>query len=200
MMATSKKLCPHLHIPLQSGDDAILAAMNRRHDVRTYVSLVERAMLKVPGLGLGTDLMVGFPAETDAAFANTAAIAAEVPFAYLHVFAYSPRPGTAAQRLKGRVPASAVKKRSEVLREIGARKRLAFHNKQIGLTTSVLFEQGLHDGFRCGTTPNFTKVAVAGPDDLHNRIKPVTITAATDRWTIGQIKAADQAGRTVTVL
>ncbi|ALA58725.1 tRNA (N(6)-L-threonylcarbamoyladenosine(37)-C(2))-methylthiotransferase MtaB [Nitrospira moscoviensis] len=192
MMAASDKLCPYLHLPLQSGDDGMLTAMNRKHDVKAYVSLVERAMRMIPGLGLGTDLMVGFPGETEAAFANTAAVAADLPFSYLHVFSYSPRPGTAALRLNGRVAAAATKKRADLLREIGDRKRLAFHNKQIGITASVLFEQGLHDGYRCGTTPNFTRVAVAETEDLHNHIKPVTITAATDRWAIGHIPRPTQ--------
>ena len=185
LLAGSTKFCPYLHIPLQSGDDHILMAMNRRHTVRAYLDLIERAVAKVPHLGLGTDLMVGFPGETEAAFRNTLAVATDLPFSYLHVFPYSPRPGTAALRLKRAATPPTVKKRGELLLDLGRAKRLAFHQKQIGTTLSVLFEAGTQDGYRQGCAPNFTKVAVTGAEDLRNRIEPVTITAATDRWAIG---------------
>ncbi len=188
LMGSSVKLCPYLHIPLQSGDDGILTAMHRRHTAQDYVHLIERAVTRIPGLGLGTDLMVGFPGENEAAFRNTMAMTMDLPFSYLHVFSYSPRPGTAALRLSDQVPPQTVKKRSERLHEIAYAKRLTFHNKQIGTTVSALFERGLHDGYRVGTTPNFTKVAVPGADDLQHQVKPVTITAATERWTIGQLR------------
>lgn len=187
LMASSMKLCPFLHIPLQSGDDEILSAMNRRHTVQAYVDLIEQAVDKIPNLGLGTDLMVGFPGETDKAFRNTLAVAMKLPFSYLHVFPYSPRPGTAAMRMGRAVLPATVKKRADLLHDLGQAKRLAFHNKQIGTTVSALFESGTQDGYRHGTTPNFTKVAVAASDDLRNQIKPVTITAATDRWAFGHV-------------
>lgn len=187
LLASSTKLCPHLHIPLQSGDDQVLAAMNRRHSAQAYVSLIEQAVAKIPDLGLGTDLMVGFPGETESAFRNTVAVAMELPFSYLHVFPYSRRPGTAATRMGRAVPPATVKKRADLLHDLGYAKRLAFHNKQIGTTVSALFEAGAQDGYRHGTTPNFTKVAVTASDDLQNQIKPVTITAATDRWAFGHV-------------
>ncbi|MCP9438805.1 MAG: tRNA (N(6)-L-threonylcarbamoyladenosine(37)-C(2))-methylthiotransferase MtaB [Nitrospira sp.] len=187
LLAGSSKFCPSLHIPLQSGDDGILKAMNRRHTVKAYVDLIQRAVAKIPQLGLGTDLMVGFPGETETAFRNTVSVATDLPFSYFHVFPYSPRPGTAAVRMKRTVPSSAIGKRVEILREIGQAKQLAFHHRQIGTTVSVLFETGAQEGLRHGTTPNFTRVAVAAADDLHNQIKPVTITAATERWAIGYI-------------
>jgi threonylcarbamoyladenosine tRNA methylthiotransferase MtaB len=190
LMAASSKVCPFLHIPLQSGDDHILSAMNRRHTAQQYMRLIERAVTRIPRLGLGTDVMVGFPGETDAAFRNTTAVIMGLPFSYLHVFAYSARPGTAALRLSDHVAPAAVTTRSKLLQEIACAKRLAFHNKQIGSTVSALFESGVQDGYRIGTAPNFTKVAVAATEDLQHQIKPVTITAATDRWAMGQIVEA----------
>lgn len=200
MMASSNKICPYLHIPLQSGDDDILAAMNRRHSAQAYISLIERAVSTVPDLGLGTDLMVGFPGETEEAFQKTLALAADLPFSYLHVFPYSPRPGTAALRLKGPVPPTLAKKRSDQLHDIARGKRLAAHNSRIGTSVSVLFERGIHNGYRLGTTPNFLKVAVADSADLHNQIKTVTLTAATDRWTIGRLVAPQPARTSVAIL
>ncbi|MBM4138749.1 MAG: tRNA (N(6)-L-threonylcarbamoyladenosine(37)-C(2))-methylthiotransferase MtaB [Nitrospira sp.] len=185
ILAGSTKFCPFLHIPLQSGDDQILEAMNRRHTVKAYVGLIEQATAKIPHLGLGTDLMTGFPGETEAAFRNTLAIAADLPFSYLHVFPYSPRPGTAALRLKQATAPATIRKRTTLLQNLSHTKRLAFHQKSIGTTLSVLFEADTEDGFRHGTTSNFTKVAVAGSAELRNQIKPITITAATERWAIG---------------
>jgi len=185
LLASSSKFCPSLHIPLQSGDDGILSAMNRRHTVQAYVDLISRAVVKIPLLGLGTDLMVGFPGETESAFRNTLAAATDLPFSYLHVFPYSARPGTAAVRLNKAVPASTVSTRADLLQQVGRTKRLSFHHRQIGTKVSVLFESGLQDGYRHGTTPNFMKVAVESSDDLRNQIKPVTITAASERWAFG---------------
>jgi threonylcarbamoyladenosine tRNA methylthiotransferase MtaB len=187
LMASSTKICPYLHIPLQSGDDEVLSAMNRRHTIQQYVRMIERAVGQIPHLGLGTDLMVGFPGETEAAFRNTMSVTMDLPFSYLHVFCYSPRPGTAALRLDAHVPPAAVKQRSDLLHEISCAKRLGFHHTQIGTTVSALFESGHQDGYRIGTTPNFAKVAVPATEDYQNQIKPVTITAATDRWMIGHI-------------
>jgi threonylcarbamoyladenosine tRNA methylthiotransferase MtaB len=187
LLASSKKLCPYLHIPLQSGDDQILQAMHRRHTVKEYCRLIDRALAKIPNLGLGTDLMVGFPGETEAAFQNTLAVATELPFSYLHVFPYSPRPGTAALRLKTRVSPASVKKRTSLLLDLDRAKRLTFHNKQIGKTVSVLFESGTRASYRFGMTPNFTKVAVTDSDNLVHQIKPVTITAAADRCVFGDL-------------
>jgi threonylcarbamoyladenosine tRNA methylthiotransferase MtaB len=185
LLAGSTKFCPFLHIPLQSGDDQILQNMNRRHTVKAYVELIEQATEKIPHLGLGTDLMTGFPGETEAAFRNTLAVATDLPFSYLHVFPYSPRPGTAASRMTEATSPTSVRKRAEILQALGRAKRLAFHQKPIGTTLSVLFEAGTEEGFRHGTTSNFTKVAVAADDDLRNQIRPITITAATERWAFG---------------
>jgi threonylcarbamoyladenosine tRNA methylthiotransferase MtaB len=185
LLAGSTKFCPSLHIPLQSGDDQVLTTMNRRHTVKAYVTLIERAIAQIPDLGLGTDLMAGFPGETEAAFRNTLAVATDLPFSYLHVFPYSPRPGTAAIRMNRAVSPATIRKRAEILHHLDCAKRLAFHRKQIGTTVSVLFETGSQDGYHHGTTANFTRVAVAASGDLRNQIKPITISAATERWAFG---------------
>ena len=186
LMASSSKICPYLHIPLQSGDDRILHAMNRRHTVNAYTDLITRAFDRLPGLGLGTDLMAGFPGETEAAFRNTVSVAADLPFSYMHVFPYSARPSTAAVRLPDHVPATVSSKRVETLLELDRTKRLAFHNAQIGMTVETLFEAGRRHEQRSGTTPNFTRVVVSDFDNLENQIRPTTITAATDRWVFGE--------------
>ena len=200
LMASSKKLCPYLHIPLQSGDDQILQAMNRRHTVNAYRKLIDTALRKIPDLGIGTDLMVGFPGETDAAFQNTVAVASDLPFSYLHVFPYSARPGTAALRIKQRVSSVSIKKRTNLLLDLDRAKRLVFHNAQIGKTVPVLFESGTQASYRIGTTPNFTKVAVTDSDNLENQIKPVMISAAAGRCVFGDLVAPPAATNTSLVL
>lgn len=187
LMASSSKLCPYLHIPLQSGDDGILTAMNRSYSSQDYVRLVERAVRKIPKLGLGTDIMVGFPGEDDTAFANTLKLASELPFAYFHVFPFSPRPGTAAVKLANSVSVTHIKKRTAILTSLSQAKRLAAHDRYIGTTVRVLFEAGRHDGFVVGTTANFLRVAVPAQSELTNQVHPVAITAASERWAVGHL-------------
>ena len=184
-MAASTKLCHYLHLPLQSGDDGILQAMNRRYGVREYEELVEQALALMPGLGLGTDLMVGFPGEDEHAFANTLTTAERLPFSYFHVFSYSSRPGTAAARLEDQIPLPVIRQRSKSLAELSRAKTLGFYQGQIGRTVPVLFEQGNRDGFRTGTTANFTRVAVAADAVVAGSIHNVTITGIMDGLAYG---------------
>ncbi len=188
-MAASTKLCHYLHLPLQSGDDGILQAMNRRYDVPEYEELVRQALALMPDLGLGTDLMVGFPGEDEQAFANTVQIAKRLPFSYFHVFSYSSRPGTAAVRLEPQTPPEIIRQRSRTLAELSRTKALAFYQRQIGRTVSVLFEQGERDGFRTGTTANFTRVAVAADAVSAGSIHPITITGIMDGLAYGHLAA-----------
>lgn len=199
-MASSTKLCPYLHIPLQSGDDEILSAMNRPYNVAEFISLIERATATVPGLGLGTDLMVGFPGESETAFAHTAKLAKQLPFAYFHVFTFSKRPGTSAARLSGEVPVHVARRRAKQLAEFSREKRLAFAEQAIGTTMPVLFESGETEGLRLGTTPHFLKVGVASEIDLTNQVRQVRITGASDRWAVGQLLAFDVAERRIPIL
>jgi threonylcarbamoyladenosine tRNA methylthiotransferase MtaB len=184
-MAGPSKLCRYLHVPLQSGDDGTLEAMNRRYAAQEYAAFIEKAVRTVPDLGLGTDLMVGFPGETDAAFANTRALAADLPFSYFHVFSYSPRPGTAALKLSDAVPARTIKARSEELCALSRAKRLAFYHQHVGRTVSVLFETRNQSGLFTGLTDNYIRVGVPAESDLSNQLRPVRLTGAMDGLALG---------------
>ena len=199
-MASSSKLCPYLHIPLQSGDDSILSSMNRPYKIDEFTQLIQRAMVAVPNLGLGTDIIVGFPGETEEAFAHTLNIARELPFSYFHVFTYSQRPGTAATKLPNQVPTEVARERAKILAELSRLKRLAFAERYIGCTMSVLFESGSVGGFRSGVAANFLKVGVPSDIDLTNQLKEVQIIGASDRWALGQLTAERQTTRTVPML
>lgn len=189
-MADSPKLCRHLHIPLQSGDDGMLRAMNRRYTVREYAALIERAATMIPDLALGTDLMVGFPGESEQAFDATCAGVADLPFAYLHVFSFSKRPGTAAGRLSDAVAPAEVGHRSRLLAGISRAKRLAFYQRFAGRTLPVLFENRSAGGRWMGLTDNYIRVGVASPLPLANRLEPVTIAGAMDGLAVGSLAQA----------
>ena len=199
-IASSSKLCPYLHIPLQSGDDTILSAMNRPYNVEQFTDLIHRAEAAIPHLGLGTDIMVGFPGETKEAFEHTLGIARELPFCYFHVFTFSPRPGTPATKLPNQVPITVARERAKILADLSRLKRLAFAEGYIGSTVSVLFESGEMDGFRLGVTANFMKVGVPSNIDLTNHLSEVCIVGTSDRWALGQMTAERQPMRRVPVL
>ena len=184
-MAGSSKLCRYLHMPMQSGDDGILEAMNRRYRAKEYAAFIEKAVRMVPDLGLGTDILVGFPGETDAAFAATRALAADLPFSYFHVFSYSPRHGTAALKLPGAVPDDTITARREELCALSRAKRLAFYHRHVGRTVSVLFETRNHADLFTGLTDNYIRVGVPAEADLHNQFRPVRLTGAMDGLALG---------------
>ena len=193
-MGSSRKLCPYLHVPLQSGDDGILAAMNRPYNVASFTSLIDRAIATVPDLALGTDLMVGFPGESEAAFQETVALCGRLPFSYFHVFMYSKRPGTAAARITDEVPAQVARRRAQILAERSREKRLAFAERWIGTSVSVLFEQGQDEGLRLGTTSHYLKVAVPYDAVLVNQMRLVRITGVSDRWAVGELVSEHMKG------
>lgn len=154
-MADSEKLCRYLHLPLQSGDDGILAAMGRRYRSAQYRELVEFAVGKMPFVGLGTDIIVGFPGETDGAFNNTRALVTDIPFNNLHVFPYSIRPNTRAAALPDQLPRKIKKLRAAELIAIGNNKRRDFATDFLNRRVSVLIEKVRDDGVGTGWTGEY---------------------------------------------
>jgi threonylcarbamoyladenosine tRNA methylthiotransferase MtaB len=192
-MASRGKLCPYLHVPLQSGDDGILKAMNRPYDAAAFASLIDRAISQVPGIAFGTDLMVGFPGESERAFEATVDLCSRLPFSYFHVFTYSKRPGTAAVKMPGHIPCEVARARAQTLAELSRQKRIAFAERWIGSSVSVLFEAGQTEGLRLGTTPHFLKVGVPCEAEFAIGIREVRITGASDRWAVGQLSMSKSA-------
>ena len=181
-MATSSKLCPYLHIPVQSGDDAVLARMKRHYTRADFVTFVERVAARVPDICLGTDVMVGFPGEDDLAFTNTRTLLADLPLAYFHVFSYSERPHTYAQRYTDQVPPPIVQERSRVLRELSGRKKAAFYRAYVDRTVRVLFERQERSGLYTGFSDQYIKVGVETSADVANQLVPV-------RWHDAPVKS-----------
>jgi len=162
LMAETPALCRQLHLPLQSGDDALLRAMGRRYTTADYRASVEYALSRVPDLGLGADIIAGFPGETDAQFENTLRFVASIPFSNLHVFPFSERPGTPAARLPGSIPAAVRKARAAALAAIGREQRLRFARSFIGRPVTCLVERIEADGAACGWSSAYLPCRIAG--------------------------------------
>jgi len=165
IMAKSASICAHLHLALQSGDDKILKAMRRAHDRALFREKVQRLTERVPGINIGVDVIAGFPGEGEAEFENTYSFLRSLPISYLHVFPFSPRAGTTAFGLNGRVDGLVIKKRCARLRELGEKKKMSFYNSFIGKEAEVLIE-GKRDkatGLHYGKTGNYINVLIEEP-------------------------------------
>ncbi|OLE36592.1 MAG: tRNA (N(6)-L-threonylcarbamoyladenosine(37)-C(2))-methylthiotransferase MtaB [Candidatus Rokubacteria bacterium 13_1_20CM_2_70_7] len=191
LITGSPLIAPHLHIPLQSGSDRVLRRMRRPYTVGMYRRLVERLASAIPALGLGADVIVGFPGETDADFAETRALVEALPFSYLHVFAYSDRRGTEAARLGGHVGARLVTARSRELRGLGQAKSLAFRRGLVGTTREllVLETRDRQSGHLVGLTGNYVEVVFDGPAGLMRQLVTVRLIGVDGTRTLGELEA-----------
>jgi len=160
LLANADTLCPHLHIPLQSGDDRILAAMNRPYTTAFFREVVEKLATAVPPIFLGTDIIAGFPGETDEAFQSGYRFLESLPFAAFHVFPFSPRHGTPAATMPGRAPAHVIKERAEALRNLSAEKKKRFFEGFLGKELDVLLLEQEENGVLKGLSRNYIPVSI----------------------------------------
>lgn len=174
-MAAKRKLCPYLHVPLQSGDDRILGAMRRRYDSGCYRRFLNEAMDRVPGITFGTDVMVGFPGEDEAAFERSCELIGEFPFVNVHVFSFSARPRTSAFGRTGAVPAREIQRRHDRLSRVSQRHVAAVYQSMVGRELRVLCERPLPDGTRGGFSDEYVRVRIRGGDALANEMVRVQI-------------------------
>jgi threonylcarbamoyladenosine tRNA methylthiotransferase MtaB len=176
LLATEELLLPHLHIPLQSGDDLILERMHRRYHAADFAALVGRIKARLPEAAIGVDVMAGFPGEDEEAFRHTYDLLAGLPVTYLHVFPYSKRPGTVAARMSGQVAKEIKAERVAALRELDQRKRRDFYASQLGRIRPVLAESGRsRPGGLRGFTDNYIPVTFAAPARLANQLPRVRL-------------------------
>lgn len=177
--AALPQLMPYLHLPVQSGSDRILAAMNRRHLSQDYVRLVERIRAARPDLALSGDFIVGFPGETDADFEATLDLVRTVGYASCFTFKYSPRPGTPAASEADQVPEAVKAERLQRLQALIDEQEAAFLKSRVGMTIPVLFEkQGRRPGQLVGRSPWLQPVHVDAPADLVGTIATVDVLFA----------------------
>jgi len=176
LTAASAHICHHFHIPLQSGDDAILERMRRPYSRSFFRELVLKIRAAMPDAAIGADVLIGFPGETEAAFQNTFDLVEELPVTYLHVFPFSARKGTPADRFPEKVPPQIIKSRCHSLRQLGVAKKMDFYERFIGRTLPVLIE-GQRDasGRLKGFSANYLPVCLIGEDALKNTIASVRI-------------------------
>lgn len=186
--AGSTRFCRHLHIPLQSGDDGILRRMGRRYTSAEYGDRLRQIAERIPGCALGADVMVGFPGETDEQHDTTRAFLQDLPLTYLHVFSYSMRDGTPAERLPGHTTPSVKKSRARDLINLGLTKRLAFNRAHVGTAVRVLTEEIAADGLASGLTDNYLRVRYEpGPHTASNRFDTVRVTQAREEVVFGEL-------------
>lgn len=174
-MAAGGKLCPYLHVPLQSGDSGILRRMRRKYDAEAYKRFVETVLDRVPDVGLGTDVLVGFPGEDDAAFEKSLEMVRDLPYTHVHVFSFSARPRTAAFMMNDRVSPAVVRKRSAEMQTLAETKKTEFYSAQNGKTLRVLFEERDAADRFAGFSDNYVRVAVESQNDLSNRLIRVRV-------------------------
>lgn len=169
-----KRFCPHLHLPLQAGSDAVLKAMNRHYDRAEFAKLIAQVKENVPDVAVSTDIIVGFPGETPEQFADSLNFVESLGFARIHVFPYSRRQGTPAADFAGQVPESVKKERAHQMQDLADRQARLFHEQFMGRTMPVLFEtksEGLYDGL----TGNYIRVYVKSSEDLREQICDVVL-------------------------
>jgi len=176
-VAESDIFCKHFHIPLQSGDDGILQKMGRPYSRQDFYELINSIHRLMPDAAIGVDTLIGFPGESEAAFDSTYQLIADLPVSYLHVFPFSSRPGTAADKFANKLNPSVIKARCERIRKLGHQKRLKFYRKFIGKSPPVLIEtrRDGSTGLLKGISSNYLPVLVDGDDDLQNKIVEVQI-------------------------
>jgi threonylcarbamoyladenosine tRNA methylthiotransferase MtaB len=176
LMAGRGKLCPYLHVPMQSGDDAVLAAMRRRYNATEYERFMRGAMERVPGITFGTDVIVGFPGEDEAAFEHSCEVIAGLPFVNVHVFSFSARPRTRAFGMSERVSPAEIHRRREYLHRVGQARRHTVYASWVGRELRVLFEPRSSDGTFSGFSDEYVRVGVAAREDLANELLRVRVT------------------------
>ena len=180
------RLCPHFHLSLQSSSDNVLARMNRRYRTDDYSRTVALIRNVVPDVAITTDVIVGFPGESEVEFRDTLEFCREMQFARIHVFPYSPRPGTAAADMSGAVSATIKKERSQQMLALGEASIHSFIERFLGQTGEVLFEQK-SGGVWSGLTGNYIRVYVKSTNNLTNQLLPVTLVKAYKDGILGEI-------------
>ena len=175
-VSKSNTFVPHFHIPLQSGSNHLLKLMRRRYMRELYQERVNKIKQTMPNACIGVDVIVGFPGETDERFLETYNFLADLDISYLHVFTYSERANTPADKMDGVVPQNVRKKRSKMLRGLSVKKRRAFYERQLGNTLEVLFEGENKEGYIHGFTENYVKVKMPWNPTYVNTLHLVKLT------------------------
>jgi len=175
LAASTEKICNHFHIPLQSGSTRILRAMQRRYAIHDYEELIYKLNQRIKDVGIGVDVIVGFPGETEEDFIHTHNFLRDLPISYLHVFTYSERPDTKAVTLPGSVDVVERKRRNNILRILSEKKRSQFYESMLGKELDVLFESERVKNSMLGYSSNYIRICNEYDEELTNRMVKVEI-------------------------
>jgi len=184
-MATSRMVCPHLHLPLQSGSDGVLARMNRGYTTKLFRGVVDSLVQAMPDICLGTDVIAGFPGETEEEFSETYRFIESLPLAYLHVFPFSQRPGTPAATMTPQLHPRVIKERAEALRTLSEKKKCDYAAGFVGRELQVLVQKD-EEG-RKGLSRNYLPVLIEGSEGLLNNEVTVLITGSRGGELVGRL-------------
>ena len=190
LMATEERLCSHLHLPLQSGSNEILSAMNRPYSAEEYEKTVTEIKNRIPDIGLTTDVIVGFPGETGKNFQETKEFVRRVGFSGLHVFSFSAREGTPAAKMEEQIPGDVIRKRSQELRNIDEKLQQDFIKEHINSKRKVIIEEkrDTETDLLSGITDNYLRVLMSGDDELKGEMVEVFLLKKLDnRRLLGKI-------------
>jgi threonylcarbamoyladenosine tRNA methylthiotransferase MtaB len=185
-LAGAATVCPHLHIPLQSGSDSVLARMNRNYTAGLFRQVVAQLAQAVPDICLGCDIIAGFPGETEEEFGESLRFVEALPIAYLHVFPFSPRKGTPAATMAGQVNGAVIRERAQALRQISDRKKREYYALFLGRELQVLVQEQRPDGTLKGLSRNYIPVTLAGDASLLNSEVRVRVTEVTGESVRGE--------------
>ncbi len=186
-LAGLPNLCPHFHLPLQSGSAGVLQAMGRPYGPDHFRDMVQELFRRFPEAALGLDILVGFPGESEGDFEATRRLVEALPVAYLHVFPFSPRPGTPAQAMAG-LSGAEIRRRTHIMRRLGAEKKKAFYHRHLGREAEVLVEGPMpgRPGWLKGLSANYLRVLLPGPPSWRNRRLKVRFSALKDEVLVGR--------------
>lgn len=186
-LSANPKICRHFHVSLQSGCDETLKRMNRKYTTKEYKEIINNLRFHIPGVAISTDIMVGFPGETDEEFKKTYKFVEEIAFSHIHVFKYSPRKGTPAATFKNQINPQVKEVRSRALIELGNSLKREFNSKFIGATMEVLYETKISEDLYEGLTDNYIKVVATSKEDVRNRLMDTQMIDLKDDYLIGKI-------------
>ena len=184
-VSTMDKVCPHYHLSLQSGCDETLKRMNRRYTTAQYKEIVDKLRKEIPNVAITTDVIVGFPGETEEEFEKTYNFLKDIELSQMHIFKYSPRKGTKAADMENQVSPQIKHERSEKLLQLNKENFMKFASKSVGKEFEVLFEQEVGDDKYEGLTPNYLKTFVTCDEDICGKIMKVKITEVKDEYVEG---------------
>ncbi|MCD7874159.1 MAG: tRNA (N(6)-L-threonylcarbamoyladenosine(37)-C(2))-methylthiotransferase MtaB [Acidaminococcaceae bacterium] len=187
LMEQDKRLCRQLHLPLQTGSDTTLARMHRPYNTRRFAELLGDIRKRIPDIAITTDIIAGFPGETEDEFMSTLAFAENCGFSKMHIFPYSKRKGTPAEKMPNQIPETVKQKRCAQLAELDHKQQQSFFEQCVGSEAEVLFEQTAADGYIEGLTSNYLRVYVQGGAELCGTLRKVRLLKAETGFLVGEL-------------